>query len=365
MGRGKNIWRILKAASLVAVLGLLYFVLRSIGFRKIIGLIRGMNAPSFYLAAGLVICVFLLWSFRLQLMMPRRDRGSILLLFPIYMAGVFGNVITPGARVGGEPIRAYYMAEAFGGPKTGHLGVLIADKLGNLAVFMTFLLISVSFVALFVPLRPLFKFALEGAVLLIIGAIVSGVLLRKHIGFRSGLLNKLVQFLYHEPVVGFFRSRFKTYQHFEDYVIRKLDNVFSPIASAAKSPKALTKVILISGAAWLVYYFAHYILFQALGADLSFFAVFIIVTISTFCGDLAFSPGGAGFMEAIMIGLCAAFGLEQETAAAVTLVSRGIFYFCGIGIGGASFGTLALLYGRAEKASTSGGTGEASADGET
>jgi hypothetical protein len=59
-----------------------------------------------------------------------------------------------------------------------------------------------------------------------------------------------------------------------------------------------------------------------------------------------------------MIGLCTAFGVDNGTAAAVTLISRGVFYICGLGVGGACFGGLALLYGRMDE-----GTEEADDDG--
>ena len=350
MSKRRRIMTLAKVAGVLGVLGMLYLILRGIGFREILDAMKRLRPETIWAALALNLAVFLLWSFRLQLMIPRAERGSILRIFPIYMAGVFGNVVTPGARVGGEPIRAYYMAKAFGGPKTGHLGVLIADKLGNMSVYMVFLLVSVGFVAVFVPLPLGVKIALEAAVALILGAVVSGVLLRKHIGVQSRLMARLLRLLYDEPIVGFFRRRFRSYQHFEDYVIGKLENVFTPIGEAATNPKTLTKVVLISTGAWLIFYLAHYVLFEGLGAGVGFFAVLIIVSIANFCGDIGFSPGGAGFMEVAMIGLCAAFGLEKETAAAVTLISRGMFYVCGLGVGGLCFGVLALIYGREKPA---------------
>ena len=47
-----------------------------------------------------------------------------------------------------------------------------------------------------------------------------------------------------------------------------------------------------------------------------------------------------------MIGLSAAVGVKTTTAAAVTLISRGIYYFYGLGVGGLCFLVLGSLYGR-------------------
>ena len=47
-----------------------------------------------------------------------------------------------------------------------------------------------------------------------------------------------------------------------------------------------------------------------------------------------------------MIGLCAAFGVEPGAAAAVTLISRVLFYAYGLGLGGLCLAALSVAYGR-------------------
>jgi len=357
LSKRKAILNGVKVLGLLLVLAFLYWMLGSIGFRDILEAMKRTRLSTLAAAVGLQFAVFLLWSFRLQLLMPRAERHSIVTVFPIYLAGVLGNIVTPGARVGGEPIRAYYMAKVYGGEKSKHFGLLVIDKLGNLAVSMAFVLLSVGFVAVFVPLAMWMKVVLEVIVLLIIAGIVSGFLLRKHIGV-SGLLGKLMRLAYNFPVLKLLRDHFPTYQQFEDYVIRKLENVTAPTGRAVRSPKALSKLIILSLVAWLLFYLSHYVLFVGLGAGVGFFAVLIIVAISNFCGDISASPGGIGFMEAVMIGLCAAFGIEHSTAAAVTIISRGVFYFFGLGVGGTSFLVLALLYGRARGGKAEAAEGE-------
>lgn len=345
MKRSRKIKIALKVGASVLVVGLLYMVFRRIGFRNIVRAVRTTPADAVWGAAGLYLVVFALWSFRWQQLMPRDRRKNLLALFPIAMAGVFGNVITPGARIGGEPIRALYMSKVFGGEKSAYLGTVLADKVAYGAVFMGFVLGSVGFVLLRVPLPLASKVALGGVVGLVLAAVAGGFLLREQIGPRSGLLGKALPAAYNLRLFRFLRERFATYQHFEDYMIGRLDNVWQPIARAAGSPKVIAKVFAIGGAAWLVMCLAHHLLFVGLGADIGFLPVVVIVTVSTFFGDVSVSPGGAGFMEAAMLGLCAAFGVHAETAAAVTLISRGIFYAYGIGLGGACLVGLSLFCG--------------------
>jgi hypothetical protein len=342
----RGLWTAVKALAVPLVLVLLYLVLRRIGFGGIVQAMAQVSRLTVGAALALYLAVFVLWVLRWQQLMKRGTRRSVAALFPIYMAGVFGNVITPGARVGGEPIRAYYMSRIFGGEKSAHLGTVLADKLANGVVFLVLLLASVVFAVLFVPLSLGSKIVLEGSVLFIVLAVLSGVLLRKRIGIRSRLLGRLLPLIYGSRLLKFIRRRFPTYQLFEDYAVRKLDNLTGPIGRAAGSPKAIAKIMTISGASWALIYLAHYVLFVGLGADISFMKVMVIVTVSTLCGDLSVSPGGAGFMEAAMIALCAAFGVDHRTAAAVTIMSRGIFYLFGLGLGGLCLAGLACLYGR-------------------
>jgi uncharacterized protein (TIRG00374 family) len=339
-----------KIALLPAVLLVLYLILRRIGFRNILAAMEGADAPSLAAAWALSFMVFVLWCFRWQQLMTRAERKSMLRIFPIYMAGVFGNVVTPGARIGGEPIRAYYMSKAFGGQKTAYLGTILADKLGTFAVFLAFMAISVGFVIVTVPLALGVKLLLGGAVGVIVVAVLSGLAVKRFTSARSSLVLKVLRFLYQGPPLRVLRRHFPTYEHFEEYAIGKLDNVFTPIARAAGSPKVLAKVMTISAASYLTLCLANYALFRALAVEIGFMPVVVIVTVSTMVGDVSVAPGGAGFMEATMIALCAAFGVPNHTAAAVTLMARGIFYIYSLGVGGLCLLGLMLVYGRTPKA---------------
>ena len=346
MNNAKAIWRGTKVLAVLVVLALLYFVLRRIGFGNVLETIRKVNAPSIWAALLLYFCSFFLQAFRWQQLMKRGERHSIWTLLPFYMAGVFGNVITPGARVGGEAVRAYYMSKAFGGEKSAYLGTVLADKIANGAVLMVFLLMSVIFVILYVPVGLVPKILLEILVILLVTVVASGVLLRKQIVKHHRLLERFLRAVYESRLHNFMRHRFPTYRHFEDYAMQKLDNIFSPVGRMVGSPKAIIKVVLITCASFLLMCLSYFVLFRGLGSDIGFHGVLIIVIVSISCGDVAVSPGGVGLIETVMIGLCAAFGVDHGTAAAVTLMGRGIFYLYGLGGGGLCLAALESIYGR-------------------
>ncbi len=339
----------LKALAVLVVPVLLYFVLKSIGFRQILQAMKQTGGASIGAAFFLYLAVFVLCAFRCQWLMKCEERGSMMAMFPIHMAGTFGNLMTPGARVGGEPIRAYYMSRAFGGEKTAHLGTVLAGQFGSTFVFFIFLVLSAIFVVLFVPLAFPIKALLASAIILVGAAVLSGLLLSRHIMDGSPLASRLLRALYESHLLGLIRRRFHTYELFEEYTIRKLANVSGPVVKAAVSPKAVGTIFGIGFTSWMLRYLAYYILFRGMGANIGFHSVIVIVTVSIFLGDISFSPGGAGFTESAMIALCAAFGIDYSAAAAVTLISRGIFYLYGLGVGGLCLAGLACIYGRRER----------------
>lgn len=340
MSTRRKLWTATKTVLFLCVLGLLYVVLRSIGFREVMRQMERIRWRHLLAAGLLQLGVFVLWTLRWQQLMKREERRGLLRLFPIYMAGVFVNMITPGARVGGEPVRAYYMSAVFGGRKSTYMGTVLADRMANMVVFLSLVIFSTLYILFLVPLGPVPKLALQGGVLFAVAVVVSGFLLRKKVGAESRFTRWLLSSIYEMRFLAFLRRRFPTYEQFEDYAIDRLGNVFRPIRRTFRRPRQLTKAVVIGLVSWFVFFLANYVLFRSLGADIGALPVFVIFVISIMCGAAGISPGGAGVMEAAMIGLCAAFGLEYDTAAAVTLVSRGLFYLYGVGFGGLCLGSL-------------------------
>jgi uncharacterized protein (TIRG00374 family) len=241
------------------------------------------------------------------------------------------------------------MSKAFGGTKSGHLGTIIVDKLSYAVVFFTFLGFSLAFALIFVPLPLPYRIAMATILVFGLGAVVSGFLLHTQLAKRSRVLRKALPVVYNWPLMRLVRSRFPSYQHFEEYCITRLENVWRPVASAISSPGVLAMVLCVGAGSWLTMCAANYVLFRALGAELGFGHVVIMLTIATFLGDVSVSPGGAGFTEAAMVALCAGFGVDYGTAVAATLVSRGVYYGFTFGGGGVSLAVLALRYGRSSR----------------
>jgi hypothetical protein len=94
--------------------------------------------------------------------------------------------------------------------------------------------------------------------------------------------------------------------------------------------------ITLSLAYWILNYLVSYFLFLSFGVKVSFFLIIVVVSLGNLVGDFSPSPGGIGFIEAFMVFLYSIIGIDFASAVIVSLLSRIIFYFYSLFIGGIS-----------------------------
>src|SRR3989344_6835186 len=90
---------------------LLYFVLRNVNFNETYGIIKNINISLFSIAFFTIVIKYFFWNYRWMILVNKVKKIKYFSLFPILLAGAFTNTITPGARVGGEPLMAYYLGK--------------------------------------------------------------------------------------------------------------------------------------------------------------------------------------------------------------------------------------------------------------
>lgn len=88
------------------------------------------------------------------------------------------------------------------------------------------------------------------------------------------------------------------------------------------STKTFGSTLLIATFGWLAECGALYILLAELGAEVSFLHAIFIFSFSMVVGALSMLPGGLGGVEATMIALMMAIGIDMEIAVVATAVIR-------------------------------------------
>ena len=101
-----------KARSVVLLLigALIILVMvHMVGIGDVISVLYQVNPSLFAAAVALEFISIFLWSIRWKILLKPFKSVTITTVFKGILIGIFFNNITPMARTGGEPFRAYYM----------------------------------------------------------------------------------------------------------------------------------------------------------------------------------------------------------------------------------------------------------------
>jgi uncharacterized protein (TIRG00374 family) len=315
------------------VIGLLVYLLKDLDFLKIWDLLREIKLSLFFVAIVLIGLMFVVLHLRFTGSLKGvLKKSNSFYLFVVLMAGVFMNTITPGSNVGGEPVRSYYLKKKYKSSQTKFLGAILADKSFNVFVFGLFLIFSVLFVFVFMKIPLGLKFVLEILVILFFAIVLIVFLAYKSKENKT----KVYRFLYKLTVIN---KKHRSFASFEEYVDKRLSYFVRSFKRIFFNKKKFVKNALLSVIIWILIYLASYYLFLAFNQKINFLYVIAVVTLSYLVGDVSPVPGGVGIVESIMVLLYSTMNISVELAVSVTLLSRAIYYFYALIIGG-----LSLLY---------------------
>jgi len=343
---GKNTKRALKAAMLIAMLAVLFFILRKIGFSSIYSNLLSADKTYLLLSFLSALALFLAWNLKWKKLVDEVKPVKFWKLLPVLMAGSFVNTTTPGARVGGEPVRAYYLSKEHKIGKSRFFATTVVDKVSNSIVFAALSAASILFVVLFVKIDTSIKIILETVLAVMFLAVAAGILLRRRIKFKRKYIKKSLEGIYYFFLFNALRKKFNTYKKFEEYIIKKANSIINTTKKILTKTKLLNNSILLALTMWGFNYLGTFFLFKAFGYNANFLAVAIVVTLSILIGSIFALPGGIGLIETLMISLYLAFGINSSVAATVAVIDRFIFYFYSLFAGGICFAYLSIKHKR-------------------
>lgn len=319
----------------IVILIALIFILKDIKLKEIYFLLKEINLFYFMLAFLSCLVALLLWNIRWQNSLKVLVNGHFWFLFEVLLAGIFVNTITPGASVGGEPVRAYYLSRKYKKPKTKFFGCIMAEKLFHLVSFLSFLIFSSLFIFMFIKMTRELRIILEiSLVSILLFASLASFAIWKKIEINT---DWIVRLAYRSK---FIKKRFKTMNKFKFYLDKKIKNIVNSFKDVVANRKKFYFGIFTSLGIWISLFLVSYFLFLSLNTRVSFLSVIIAVTFSYLIGDISLTPGGIGLTESTMFIVYSAMGIATPIAAIVSLLSRMIYYFYALLIGGLSLAHL-------------------------
>lgn len=313
---------------------LLFSILKDINFFEVYYLINNLNLLFFAFAFLACLVTFLLWNIRWKNTLESLISPNYWYLLIVLLAGVFINTITPGASTGGEPIRAHFLGKKYNQSKSKIFGSVVADKFFNLAVFLIFVIFSIVFIFIYVEISPRLKIFLETILSsIIISLIIAIFLIWRKTKFNADWISEKFYRL------NSIKKHFKTPEKFKSYINQKISNFTEVFSGIIKNKKKFWFGMFISVIYWLFLYLSSYLLFLSLNTNINFLSLIVVVTLSHLIGDVSPVPGGIGLTEGTMFILYSAIGIPPPIAIVVSLLSRIIYYFFSLLLGG-----LSLIY---------------------
>ncbi len=242
----------------------------------------------------------------------------------IVTAGVFAGAVTPG-KIGGEGLKlAILMRRGVSATRSGRL--LLTDRAIDLVFFMVLGLVAAAL------LPPLFGSDGQAALGF---AITGSAFLALFIVVLIGLLAfpETTSSLLHRIVAGFARLFRREPPDLVERVTHFLDEVRHGVADAlGRRPGLMAAAMALTALNWIAEYGVLWVLLQAMGHDVPFWAVFFAGIILTMVSNIPITPGGTGVAEVTALALLTP--LAPGLSPLFVVAWRGVTYYYDIVVGG-------------------------------
>lgn len=306
---------------------LLIYLLVNINLYEIYTIFKQVN-PLFFIPAFLAYSFsFLLFNLRTTYSLSWIVKPDYWFFLKVMFAGFFINTVTPGAQIGGEPVKSYFLSKKYKESKAKFLGGILGDRLLHASVSIFFIIASISFVITFIPISR----ELRSIFVTILAFILFITFLLFFLKFKKTKFNPIIIL----KKIGWLNP-FKNNSKFKREFSKHMGNFTESFKRTITDRKIIFLGISLSLAYWILNYLVSYFLFLSFGVKVSFFLVIVVVSLGNLIGDFSPTPGGIGVIEGFMVFLYSVLGINFALALTVSLLTRMIFYFHVFLMGGIS-----------------------------
>ncbi|MCQ8904587.1 MAG: UPF0104 family protein [Methanothermobacter sp.] len=240
-------------------------------------------------------------------------------LFPMLLVGMAINNLTPSARGGGEPVRAYILGRYSRASMESAFATVIADRGLDTFPFIFLAIITIIGMVLYFDLSQWILTALVASVAIIVAAFFLALYVsidrdagERITGWILGILKR------------FYR---KNHERLEMRVRSALHEFQSTMRIMLADRRVLLYGIPVSFLLWILEIIRVYLVFAAFGADISLLIIAEVFILATLIGMIPLLPGGLGAVDGIMIVFYSYAGVSPSVSAAATVVERLISFW--------------------------------------
>jgi len=313
-----------KLIALTIVLGLVVFFVISFlaGFDKIFQVLSQADYWFILVAIGFQTLSIVTIFFRWDLVVKHcRLKISDSRLFMITLAGIAFSHLMPSSRMGGEPVRAYFLRNETKKSTSLCLSTIIVERIFDAVTFSIislFVLISI-FLYWNLPAWIIILLVVAFLIALSMLVIIVYISVNKKVGMRIVMwfFKRFQRFL----------SRWRTTAQWEKKLQKDVILFSESVAGMIKKRHLWAYGFGFSLLAWIFDIFRTYFIFVALGNNVSLLVIGGAIVIAALAGAIPISPGGLGLIEAAMVIVFTSAGIPITIAAMVTIIDRLISYW--------------------------------------
>ena len=263
-----------------------------------------------YIIAGLILST-------ISTLFVRVMRWKVLLkdvtfseIWPIQLFGMAVSNLTPGKIA--EPIKAIVLKVRKNIPVSTSLQSIMWERIIDVIILILFSMVAINIISL--GTNFFYLGIISIIIFIILIALILAVMKYQAFGF------KIIHFL----------RRFPVLKNISDDFIRN----FYETKTLRKSLILCFALTLI---AWILDGLSFYLIFIALGMNITFLATISLVSFALLISIVSFLPGGLGSFEVIMVVFLGMFGVTASTATAGVLLARFVTIWYSLLLGGFAF----------------------------
>lgn len=325
--RGKLV---VKLVLLGVCLAGLVWVVRSLGPERVAHAVRSADPGALALSVAAIGARYLVWGVKWRIMLERRGAIGFLPTLSALLAGVFVNLTTPTAKLGGGFVRAALVHRRTGWGMATAYGWSLADQVTNSLGNVLLAGIVLPAAALRLPagrLREAF-FALGALSLLGVVSVVS-LRARAWAWVRSPRASAWL--------VRITPARFRTDAPGGPGV-GWVEPVFSPTLEVGATWRVVPLDLGLAALSCSFLCASNFFALRAVGIVAPFVSAAAVTVLAGLFGTLVGTLGGIGATELALIGLFGRMRVPAEAAAAATLLHRAAYYLVSLVLGGIALG---------------------------
>lgn len=302
------------------ILGVVFFYF--LDFGEILGAISSAN-PYLYALAFLCIATSILaWGFRWKVFIniqgytikTREILGNLLV-------GLAINNMTPFARLGGEPVRAYLLKKRNEVSYSDGFASVLADG-------SVFLVVTVMYVILTIILIP---FVINPPSWLIIALFAFGGVMFLFLLALTGIYrgsDYIIRF------IEFLSSKIEYLEERKDEIEEKYLEFRQSFKMCLNDKKSLAKGISAVTFGKILNVLAYFLIFLALGHTVPILNILVVTGIAQIVLVLPITPGSLGIYEGTFVSAFVLLGFDPTISASAVLLQRLIWFWGASALGG-------------------------------